>query len=227
VIDQACDELRKSNRLRTLLGIVLEFGNRLNTAGQGTQGKAEAFTLDSLLKLKQTKAFDKKTTFLHYIALIVQRNDETLLNFADDIQTVIKAERVHWNQCLSALDNMETQLENVRRMALHEAHKKKHANIDDDNGILDDIDIDDDIAMTLEEEMEALKSTQTGIFTLHAIKQLCDLYHKVDITMVKFHNLLEYFGEDSVAKRKPHELFAIFSQFSRDLEQAKPKGKKR
>lgn len=215
MIDQACDELRNSNRLRTLLGIVLEFGNRLNTAGQGTEGKAEAFTLDSLLKLKQTKAFDKKTTFLHYIALIVQRNDETLLNFADDIQTVIKAERVHWDQCLSALDNIETQLENVRRMALYEAQEEKDNS--DDNCILDDIDL------TLEEEMDTLKSTQTGIFTLHAIKQLSDLYHNVDTTMVKFHNLLEYFGEDSFASRKPHELFAIFSQFSRDFEQAKPK----
>lgn len=222
MIDQACAELRNSDRLKTLLGIVLEFGNRLNTAGHVTdEGKAEAFSLDSLLKLKQTKAFDKKTTFLHYIALIVQRNDENLLDFADDIQMVIKAEKVHWDQCLSTLDDVETQLENVRRMALYEVQKEKY---DTSTSILDQKVVD----LSLEEEMDALRSSETGRFTLHAIKQLSELYQKVDGTMEKFKNLLEYFGEDSDNGKKPHELFGIFSQFSRDFAQAKPpKVKKR
>jgi hypothetical protein len=33
MIDNACNELSHSNRLRQRLGIILQFGNRLNTAG--------------------------------------------------------------------------------------------------------------------------------------------------------------------------------------------------
>lgn len=220
MIDQACEELKNSSRLRQLLGIVLQFGNRLNTAGSGEKNKAGAFTLDSLLKLNQAKAFDKKTTFLHYIVLIVQRNNELLLNFDDDIQTVMKAERVYWDQCVSDLEDVENQLENVRRISLHEAKKKaghqtpKKKNEDDES-------IGDDKGMSLEEEVAALRSTQTGLFTLSAIKQVSALRDKVDRTVVKFDKLLEYFGENQTgAKKQPHELFAIFSKFSRDFKKA-------
>lgn len=220
MVDHACEELKNSNRLRQLLGIVLQFGNRLNTAGSGEKNKAGAFTLDSLLKLNQAKAFDKKTTFLHYIVLIVQRNNELLLNFYDDIKGVIEAERVCWDQCVSDLEDVENQLENVRRISLHQAKKKaghrtpKKKDDDDDS-------IGDDKGMSLEEEVAALRSTQTGLFTLSAIKQVSALRDKVDNTVVKFDKLLEYFGEnESESKKQPQELFVIFSKFSRNFKKA-------
>jgi hypothetical protein len=92
-IESACDELSDSTRLRQLFGFILTFGNRLNMAGSGgnvNTRKTGAFSLDSLLKLHQAKAFDKKTTFLHYLVLIVQRNNELLLNFKDDLPTCSK-----------------------------------------------------------------------------------------------------------------------------------------
>jgi len=222
MIDQACEELKHSSRLRQLLGIVLQFGNRLNSAGSGEQkNKAGAFTLDSLLKLNQAKAFDKKTTFLHYIVLIVQRNNELLLNFDDDIQGVIKAERVYWDQCVSDLEDVENQLENVRRISLYEAKKKAgHRTPKKKDG--DDDSIGDDKGMSLEEEVAALRSTQTGLFTLSAIKGVSALRDKVDTTAAKFDKLLEFFGEhESATKKQPQELFAIFSKFARDFKKAK------
>jgi hypothetical protein len=222
LIDQACDELKNSNRLRQLLGIVLQFGNRLNNAGTEEKNKAGAFTLDSLLKLNQAKAFDKKTTFLNYIVLIVQRNNEILLNFADDLQTVAKAERVYWDQCVSDLEEVENQLENVRRISLHEAKSKTTYRLKkkkDSGG--DDESINDDHGMSLEEEVGALRASQTGLFTLSAIKQVSALRDKVDSTMVKFGKLLEYFGEDESGNKQPHELFALFSKFSGDFAKAK------
>lgn len=218
--------MRNSDRLRTLLGIVLEIGNRLNTAGSVSTNKAGAFSLDSLLKLNHTKAFDKKTTVLHYIVLIVRRNDELhskqgfepILNFADDIQMVIKAEKVHWDQCLTGLEDVEIQIETARRMALFES--------DDGKNHHDDIMVRD-IGLTLEEELAKLRATAPGRFALDAIRQLSLLYNQVDATMAKFQSLLEYFGqshEESDIKR-PHELFAIFSQFSRDFGKARKEKK--
>ena len=216
MIGDGCDELQHSTRLRQLLGIVLQFGNRLNTAGKSKERKAGAFTLDSLLKLSQAKAFDKKTTFLHYVVMIVHRNNETLLNFTDDLPNVMKADKVYWDQCLQDLEGVESQLENVRRISLHEARVKKQQynnNHGDDESL-------SDVELTLEEEVECLRSTPTGLFTLSAIKQVSALRDKVEATRNKFYRALEYFGENTDSMQ-PHELFNIFCVFGRDFNKAK------
>lgn len=220
-VETSCNELSNSTRLRQLLGIVLQFGNRLNTAGVHSKRKAGAFTLDSLLKLNQAKAFDKKTTFLHYVVLIVQRNNELLLRFKDDLPTVIKADKVYWDQCLADLEEVENQLENVRRIALHQARmlqqcrlKKSKPQDDDDDDSLGGV------SLSLEEEVESLRATSIGLFTLGAIKQVSTLRDKVEVTKSKFHRLLEYFGEED-KKWQPHDLFHVITSFCRDFEKAK------
>lgn len=220
MIDDACDELQHSTRLRQLLGIVLQFGNRLNTAGKNKKNKAGAFTLDSLLKLSQAKAFDKKTTFLHYVVMIVHRNNEILLNFTDDLPTVLKADKVYWDQCLQDLEEVENQLENVRRISLYEARAKKQRKNNKNTNDHDDEDSLADIELTLEEEVEALRATPTGLFTLTAIKQVSALRDKVEATRSKFVRVLEYFGEDKDSMQ-PHELFNIFCVFGRDFNKAR------
>ena len=225
-VEKACDELSNSVKLRKLFGIVLNVGNRLNTAGPSDKGKASAFSIQSLLKLNQAKAFDNKTTFLQYVVLVVQRNNEKLLNFKDDLPTVAKADKIYWDQCINELEEMETQLEIVRKLALHDASskkniyalpKKKDAQDDDDS---DNLNIDED--MSLEEEVSLLRSTKIGIFALGAIKKVSQLRERVDISKEKFCRLLEYFGEDGDnAKMDVHELFAIINSFCRDFEVAR------
>lgn len=219
-IESACDELCNSVRLRQLLGIVLTFGNRLNTAGNG-QRKAGAFTLDSLLKLNQAKAFDKKTTFLHYIILIVRRNNELLLNFKDDLPTVFEADKVYWDQCVNDLEEVENQLENVRKIALYQARqavsfRQRRKKREDDEESLSDA----DVSLSLAEEVEALRATPIGMFTLSAIKYVSSLRDKVEDTKAKYSRLLEYFGEEE-GKMQPHELFSTIVVFSRDFDKAK------
>ncbi|EEC47776.1 formin like protein [Phaeodactylum tricornutum CCAP 1055/1] len=222
VVEAACDELSNSIRLRQLLGIVLTFGNRLNTAGNRKR-KAGAFTLDSLLKLNQAKAFDKKTTFLQYIVLIVRRNNELLLRFKDDLPSVLQADKVFWDQCVSDLEEVENQLENVRRIALHQARQAKIYRLPrkKSRGEENEEDLSDaDISLSLEEEVEALRATPIGLFTLSAIKYVSSLRDKVEETKSKFASLLEYFGEDD-KEMQPHQLFSIIVSFSRDFEKAK------
>jgi Formin Homology 2 Domain len=222
-IEEACDELTNSVRLRQLFGIVLTFGNRLNTAGNGKR-KAGAFSLDSLLKLHQAKAFDKKTTFLHYLVMIVQRNNELLLRFKDDIPTVFKSDKVYWDQCLNDLEEVEHELENVRRISLYQARqahiyrlrRKKNKDDDGNESCLSDA----EQSLSIEEEVEALKSTPIGLFTIAAIKYVSALRDKVDETKVKYNKLLEYFGEEDKS-RQPHEIFNIIVKFSRDFDKAK------
>ena len=224
-IEKACDELSNSVRLRKLFGIVLNIGNRLNTAGPGEKRKAGAFTIRSLLKLNQAKAFDNKTTFLHYVVLVVLRNSQALLDFKDDLPTVLKADKIFWDQCVNELEEVETQLENVRKLALHEAKSskvlyqlpnKKKSGEDNDS---DDLSI---ASMSLEEEVALLRSTKIGMFALSAIKKVSQLRDRVDTAKNKFCQLLEYFGEDGeTSKMQPHELFEIISTFCRNFDAAR------
>lgn len=224
VVESACDELINSVRLRKLLGIVLNVGNRLNTAGVSGKRKAGAFSLESLLKLNHAKAFDKKTTFLHYIVLVVQRNNELLLRVKDDLPTVMKAGRVYWDQLEHDLEEVENQLENVRKISLHQARlmtsyrlrkkKKPQETEEDDNSLSDS-------SMTLEEEVESLRASDIGIFTLGAIKKVSCLRDKVETTKLKFIKLREYFGEEDKQEMQPHEIFNIIATFCRDFEKAK------
>ncbi|KAL7553233.1 hypothetical protein ACHAWF_017316 [Thalassiosira exigua] len=228
-IEKACDELSHSVRLRKLFGIVLNIGNRLNTAGPGQKRKAGAFTIKSLLKLNQAKAFDNKTTFLHYVVLVVQRNSEGLLDFKEDLPTVSKAGKIYWDQCVSELEEVETQLENVRKLALHEAksgkivyhvpNKKGQPEEDRDS---DDLSVE---SMSLEEEVALLRSTKIGMFALSAIRKVSQLRERVDTAKDKFSGLLEYFDERE-SKMQPHELFEIITAFCKDFDVARAEAEK-
>ena len=68
-----------SSSLRKILGLILHIGNAVNAMGTRGKDKAAAIQLTSLLKLNQAKAFDRKTSFLEYVARILQRNSPCVL----------------------------------------------------------------------------------------------------------------------------------------------------
>lgn len=217
LVEKSCDELQNSVSLRKLLGIVLNITNRLNIAGPTHKGKAGAFTIGSLLKLSQAKAFDKKTTFLHYIVMIVKRNDESLVNFKDDLPSVLKADKIYWDQCENDLEEVENQLENERKITLHEAYRKRKSYWQNKSKEDDEM---SQGSMTLQAEVEALRATAIGVFTLDAIKKVSILRKNVENTKRKFIKLLEYFGEEDKKKMSPHALFEIILTFTKDFDNA-------
>ena len=219
VIDKACDELRNSLGLRKLLGVVLNLGNRLNTAGQVQREKAIGFRLKSLLKL-QVKAFDRKTTFLRYLITVVHRNNESrLLHFKNDLPSVSKAEKINWDQCLESQDIMETQVENVRALAFYQAHvlrdgvDKPNDNDSESSTFLGTWD-----SLTAEEVAWELRSTRVGIFALEASNRVSELRNCIEGIKRKYASLLEYFGEDN-SNPPPHDLFSIICTFSRNVDE--------
>ncbi|GFP89972.1 formin-like protein 5 [Phtheirospermum japonicum] len=73
ILQAACTELRKSRLFLKLLEAVLKTGNRMN---DGTfRGGAQAFKLDTLLKLSDVKGIDGKTTLLHFVVLEIIRSE--------------------------------------------------------------------------------------------------------------------------------------------------------
>lgn len=72
-LEAACTELRKSRLFLKLLEAVLKTGNRMNV---GTfRGGAQAFKLDTLLKLSDVKGTDGKTTLLHFVVQEIIRSE--------------------------------------------------------------------------------------------------------------------------------------------------------
>ncbi|KAL8462625.1 hypothetical protein ACS0TY_033603 [Phlomoides rotata] len=73
VLEAACTDLRNSRLFFKLLEAVLKTGNRMN---DGTfRGGAQAFKLDTLLKLSDVKGTDGKTTLLHFVVLEIIRSE--------------------------------------------------------------------------------------------------------------------------------------------------------
>lgn len=69
----ACNKLRSSRLFLKLLEAVLKTGNRMN---DGTyRGGAQAFRLDTLLKLADVKGTDGKTTLLHFVVKEIIRSE--------------------------------------------------------------------------------------------------------------------------------------------------------
>ncbi|MFS7906966.1 putative formin, FH2 domain-containing protein [Helianthus anomalus] len=73
MIKSACQQLRNSRMFIKLLEAVLVAGNRLNTGTN--RGDAQAFRLDTLLKLIDVKGIDGKTTLLHFVVREIARTE--------------------------------------------------------------------------------------------------------------------------------------------------------
>nr|GEY90251.1 formin-like protein 4 [Tanacetum cinerariifolium] len=70
-LETACKELKTRGLFVKLLEAILKAGNRMN-AGT-SRGNAQAFNLNSLLKLSDVKSSDGKTTLLHFVVEEVVR----------------------------------------------------------------------------------------------------------------------------------------------------------
>ncbi|KAK4387002.1 Formin-like protein 5 [Sesamum angolense] len=133
VLEAACAELRKSRLFLKLLEAVLKTGNRMN---DGTfRGGAQAFKLDTLLKLSDVKGIDGKTTLLHFVVQEIIRSEgiraarslkemRSMSSFKSEDLTEDVAQDSDENlralglQVVSGLGN---DLENVRKAALVDA----------------------------------------------------------------------------------------------------------
>lgn len=116
---KACDEVRNSERLRKMMAMILTLVNQINTGGDGNM--ALGFNLEALLKLGEAKAFDKKTSVLHYLAKLIRQNDESLLSFKDDLKTVPVAEGIVLDGLVGDMKMVNEQLKKVTETAITEA----------------------------------------------------------------------------------------------------------
>ena len=165
-IESACDDVKMSVRLKKVLKTILKVGNQMNDGE-----KHLGFTLDSLLKLQSAKAFDKKTSILQYVIMLIHRNDDRCLAFPDDLKHCAEASRL-------TLDS--AQQEQVALRQGLEASLRVIAEIKSE-----------DAAKNVPSSTASMAQ-----FLVRARQSLDELDVKVENVRTKFSNLLAYFGEE-------------------------------
>jgi len=205
---QACDDLRQSDRFRNLLGMILSLGNLINTGGEGKL--TAGFTLDTLLKLNEAKAFDKKTSVLFYLVKLVKQNDASLLELKGELASVVKAENVDIKLLSGDLQKLKDDVDVVKKAAKEDGDKKRKTH-------------------------ENCQRTPMEIYIDDAEKKVEKGKAKQEELKEKYLNLLKYFGED--AELKSGQFFSTINTFVKEFgveqdkhqrqEEAKAKDEKR
>ncbi|KAH1201436.1 Formin-like protein 13 [Glycine max] len=90
---------------------ILSLGNALN---QGTaKGSAIGFRLDSLLKLTETRARDKKMTLMHYLCKVLDDQLPDVLDFSKDVANLEPAAKMQLKFLAEEMQAINKGLEKV------------------------------------------------------------------------------------------------------------------
>nr|KAJ0202857.1 hypothetical protein LSAT_V11C500236600 [Lactuca sativa] len=112
-VNSACDELRRSTKLKEIMKRILYLGNTLN---QGTtRGAAVGFKLDSLLKLTDTRSSTSKMTLMHYLCKAFASKSPSLLDFHKDLVSLEAASKIQLKVLAEEMQAILKGLEKVKQ----------------------------------------------------------------------------------------------------------------
>ncbi|CDP17897.1 unnamed protein product [Coffea canephora] len=98
-------------KLKRVMQAILSLGNALN---QGTaRGSAVGFRLDSLLKLTDTRARNKKMTLMHYLCKVLNEKLSELLEFPKDLTSLEAANKIQLKYLAEEMQSISKGLERV------------------------------------------------------------------------------------------------------------------
>ncbi|CAI5736734.1 unnamed protein product [Hyaloperonospora brassicae] len=117
LVTRGVDQVCSSAELRQLFIYILQIGNLLNFGGDTKQQGVNAFSLSSLVKFSQTKAFVGGTTFLQYVVQSIERDVPHLAQFYTDIDLILKCSNVAYASLASERNGLELGLQKVLREA--------------------------------------------------------------------------------------------------------------
>lgn len=107
ILSAACAELRSNEKLQNLLHIILSLGNALN---DGTSHVATGFKMDTLHKLAEMYAADKKTTLLSYLVTTVRTKTPEIEGWFDDLKAVHAARELSFEMLPQRLEELQSSL---------------------------------------------------------------------------------------------------------------------
>ncbi|XP_067895137.1 inverted formin-2-like isoform X2 [Heterodontus francisci] len=111
LVKKACENLLSASRLPHFCHLILKIGNFLNY-GSAT-GNAGGFKVNSLLKLKETKARQPQITLLHYAVEEVEKSYPDLLNLPDDLKSISEAASIKIDLIQSEVNSLSHHLKKI------------------------------------------------------------------------------------------------------------------
>lgn len=106
------NSVKSSKKFRSLLEVILAFGNYLNSY---KRGPAYGFKLQSLDTLLDTKSTDKKICLLHYIVATIRQKFPELLNFESELFSIEKSSQVSLENVVTDVHELEKGMEAVKK----------------------------------------------------------------------------------------------------------------
>jgi Formin Homology 2 Domain len=177
----------------------------------------------SVLLLCKAKAFDKKTSVLHYLVKLIKRNNESLLGLRDDLRHLKEAEFVVLDNLCGEIKSLKEEIEPVLQIV------KAQAEDLEEKGQLTQMSIKE-----LAEQKTSVRTvgcvplynkmehhtgrTPMERFTLNAAGRIEDALVYTETVKVKFSKVLDYFGEDS--NIASNDFFGTMNTFLNDFTKA-------
>ncbi|GMH05697.1 hypothetical protein Nepgr_007537 [Nepenthes gracilis] len=222
-LEVACKELRSSRLFLKLLEAVLKTGNRMN---DGTfRGGAQAFKLDTLLKLSDVRGTDGKTTLLHFVVQEIIRSEgiraaralgesHSLSSIkSDDLpeDTAIDTDEEHYRSLgLQVVSGLGSQLENVKAAACLDTDILTGTVAKLENALMKTRNFLNSEMQNVEGENGFRKALE--IFVQHAESDIMSLLEEEKKIMGLVKSTAEYFHGDS-GKEEGLRLFVVVRDF--------------
>ncbi|EEH56319.1 uncharacterized protein MICPUCDRAFT_27253, partial [Micromonas pusilla CCMP1545] len=115
----AADDLKNCKHFVTVLEGILAVGNHLN--GGTYRGQAAGFRLETLLRLTDVKAVDRKTSLLHFVVKELRKTSPGVEFLSTELETVKKAAGLHLDGTKELLGQLVKGLESVNDEVLKAA----------------------------------------------------------------------------------------------------------
>ncbi|KMZ74264.1 hypothetical protein ZOSMA_132G00330, partial [Zostera marina] len=113
IVNSAAEEIKNSTKLERIMQAILSLGNALN---QGTaRGCAIGFRLDSLLKLKDTRARNSRMTLMNYLCKVIAEKMPELLDFPDDLNCLECASKIQLKTLAEEMQSINKGIEMVEQ----------------------------------------------------------------------------------------------------------------
>ena len=119
LVCRAADNLRACKHFVTVLEGILAVGNHLN--GGTYRGQARGFRLETLLRLTDVKAVDRKTSLLHFVAKELQKTAPGVEFLSTELETVKAAAALHLDGTKETLASVVNGLKAVNDEVLRAA----------------------------------------------------------------------------------------------------------
>ncbi|XP_065220631.1 protein diaphanous isoform X2 [Planococcus citri] len=197
---EACKEVKQSKKFNKVLELILLMGNFMNSGSKNEQ--AFAFEISFLPKLSSTKDVENKSTMLHYLVDIIEKNFSEILDFPNELTHVEDAAKVSIDTTQKTLYQIEVNVKNL----ITDLNNSRSPQCDDD-------------------KFEEVMSN----FSEYAQQQCSVLQSMFKIMESNYQILAEYYAFDKT-KYTFEEFFGDLKTFivsfrDRDLNEGKAKGK--